>query len=127
MACDAMEDEFADMNGCFVLDRFRESTFKRKFPKAKKQSFTTEDRQVAPDWLQGVNIIVAEWWEREEKQAAGGEKTYEVRQYLINGIEFLHEADSDDDKDGDGIPCRKWLGPWVPIIPVIGEEIYVKE
>jgi hypothetical protein len=124
---DAMEADFSDMNGCFVLDRFRESIFKRKFPKAKRQSFTAEDRQVAPDWLQGDNIIVAEWWEREEKQAADGEKTYEVRQYLVNGIEFLHEADSEEDKDEDGIPCRKWLGSWIPIVPVIGEEIYVKE
>jgi hypothetical protein len=124
---DAMEADFSDMNGCFVLDRFREGTFKRKFPKAKKQSFTTEDRQVAPDWLQGDNVIVAEWWEREEKHAKDGEKTYEVRQYLVNGIEFLHEADSDDEKDRDGIPCRKWLGSWVPIVAVLGEEIYVKE
>ncbi len=124
---DAMEADFSDMNGCFVLDRFRESTFKRKFPKAKNQSFTAEDRQVAPDWLQGDNVIVAEWWEREEKQAADGEKTYEVRQYLVNGIEFLHEADSEDDKDKDGIPCRKWLGSWIPIVAVLGEEIYVKD
>ncbi len=124
---DAMEADFSDMMGCFVLDRFRESTFKRKFPKAKRQSFTAEDRQVAPDWLQGDNIIVAEWWEREEKQSRDGERLYEVRQYLVNGIEFLHDAESDDEKDKDGIPCRKWLGSWVPIIACLGEEIYVKD
>ena len=124
---DAMEADFSDMNGCFVLDSMRESTFKRKFPKAKKQSFTVEDRQVAPDWLQGDYIVVAEYWVREEVEAEDGEKTHEVRQYLVNGVEFLHEADSDDEKDKDGIPCRKWIGTRIPIPAMIGEEIYIKE
>ena len=121
---DAMEADFSDSNIYFVLDRMREKVFKRKFPKAKKKSFTTEDRQVAPDWLQGDNIVVAEYWVREEKRAEDGEKTYEVRQYLVNGVEFLHEG---PDKDKDGIPCRKWIGSWIPIAAMIGEELYVKE
>lgn len=121
---DAIEADFSDMMGCFVLDSMREKVFKRRFPKAKKQSFSSEDRQVAPDWLQGDSIVVAEYWEREEKTAEDGEKTYEVRQYLVNGIEFLHEG---EDKDKDGIPCRKWIGSWIPIVPMIGEELYVKQ
>ncbi len=110
---DAMEADFSDMNICFVLDRMRESTFKRKYPKAKKQSFTAEDRQVAPDWLQGDNITVAEYWTRTEETADDGETTYKVKQYIVNGVEILEEND--------------WIGSWIPIIPVVGEEIYVKE
>jgi hypothetical protein len=124
---DAIEADFSDSNIYFVLDRMRESVFKRKFPKAKTKSFTAGDRQVAPDWLQGDNIIIAEYWIREEIEAEDGEKRHEVRQYLVNGIEFLHSADSEDDKDKDGIPCRKWIGSWIPIPAMIGEEIYVKE
>ncbi len=125
---DAMEADFSDSNGYFVIDHMREKVFKRKFPKAKKQSFTTEDRQVAPDWLQGDSIVVAEYWEREEATAEDGEKTYEVRQYLLNGVEFLHSKElGDEDTDKDGIPCRKWIGSWIPVLAMIGEEIYVKE
>lgn len=110
---DAMEADFSDMSICFVLDRMRESVFKRKYSKAKKQSFTAEDRQVAPDWLQGDNIIVAEYWTRKEVDAGDGEKRYEVTQRIVNGVEVLEE--------------NEWIGSWIPIIPVVGEEIYVKE
>ena len=125
---DALEADFSDSNGYFVLDSMREKVFKRKFPKAKKQSFTAEDRQLAPDWLQGDSIVVAEYWEREESKAKDGETTYEVRQYLVNGIEFLHSKElGDNDTDKDGIPCRKWIGSRIPIPAMIGEELYVKE
>lgn len=110
---DAMEADFSDMNICFVLDRMRLDTFKRRYPKAKKQSFTSEDRQAAPDWLQGDNIVVAEYWTREESEAKDGEKKFTVTQEIVNGVEVLEE--------------NEWIGSWVPIIPVIGEEIYVKE
>jgi len=110
---DAMEADFSDMSICFVLDRMRESTFKRKYPKAKKQSFTSEDRQTAPDWLQGDNVVVAEYWSRKEIKADDGETRYEVKQCIVNGIEILEEND--------------WIGSWIPIIPVVGEEIYIKE
>lgn len=110
---DAMEADFSDMSICFVLDRMRESTFKRRYPKAKKQSFTSEDRQAAPDWLQGDNIVVAEYWTRKEIETADGETRYEVKQRIVNGVEILEERD--------------WIGSWIPIVPVVGEEIYVKE
>lgn len=110
---DAMEADFSDMSICFVIDRMRLETFKRKYPRAKKQSFTAEDRQVAPDWLQGDNIVVAEYWTREEDDAEDGEKQFRVRQRIVNGVEELEKND--------------WIGSWIPIIPVVGEEIYVKE
>lgn len=110
---DAMEADFSDSNIYFVLDRMRESVFKRKYPKAKKQSFTAEDRQTAPDWLQGDNIVVAEYWTREEVESDGGEKGHKVTQHVINGVEILETND--------------WIGSWIPIPAMIGEEIYVKE
>lgn len=124
---DAMEADFSDSNIYFVMDRMREKVFKRKFPKAKKQSFTAEDRQVASDWLEGDNVIVAEYWVREEIEVEDGEKTFEVRQYLSNGVEFLHSKELGDGTDKDGVPCRKWIGTRIPIPAMIGEEIYIKK
>ena len=110
---DSKEADFSDSNICFVIDSMRASTFKRKYPKAKKQSFTTEDRQTAPDWLQGDNVVVAEYWVRTEEKAKDKETTYKVKQYIINGVEILEEND--------------WIGSWIPIPAMIGEEIYVKD
>lgn len=109
---DAMEADFSDMSICFVLDHMRMETFKRRYPKAKKQSFTSEDRQVAPDWLQGDSLVVAEYWSREEADADDGEKQFSVTQEIVNGVEILE--------------TNEWIGSWIPVIPVIGEELYVK-
>ena len=110
---DAMEADFSDSNIVFVIDRMREDTFKRRYPKAQKQSFTAEDRQVAPDWLQGDNIVVAEYWTRKEIESEDGEVGHEVTQHIINGVEILE--------------TNEWIGSWIPIPAMLGEEIYVKD
>lgn len=110
---DAREADFSDMSFCFVIDHMRLDTFKRRYPRAKKQSFTVEDRQTAPDWLDGDNVVVAEYWKRDEEDAADGENQFSVTQQIVNGVEVLEE--------------NEWIGSRIPIIPVIGEELYVKD
>jgi hypothetical protein len=127
---DAREADFSDASIKFVVDTMRESVFKRKFPKAQKTSFTASDREAAPDWLTGGNVVVAEYWRRVEKETEDGEKLYTVYQYLTNGVELLKpdnwSEDSEDSKDEKGRPCTKWIGSWIPIIGVFGKEIYIK-
>jgi hypothetical protein len=109
---DAREADGSDQDICFVIDSMRESTFARKYPKAQKRSFSSEDRIVAPDFLNGGNVVVAEYWTRECSETEDGEKTYKVTQRITNGVEILETHD--------------WLGSWIPIIGVFGKEIYVK-
>lgn len=110
---DCKEADFSDANVDFVIDSLRESAFERKYPNATKRSFTDDDRQIAPDWFSGGYITVAEYWTREEITAADGEKTHQVTQHITNGIEILDTTD--------------WIGSYIPIISVLGKEIYIKQ
>jgi hypothetical protein len=110
---ECLEADFSDQDVCFVIDSMRESKFARKYPKAQKRSFTSEDRVVAPDFLNGGNVVVAEYWTRECEETEDGEKTYKVTQRITNGVEILE--------------THEWLGSWIPIIGVFGKEIYIKD
>jgi Phage P22-like portal protein len=138
----AKEADFSDQKICFVTDVMRIADFKRDYPKATKTSFDTNDHNMAPDWFKGDSIILAEYWVVEEKKrrklkvksAAGDTTVYEdelakndkpqildhrdeskrkVVQYITNGVEILEE--------------NEWPGSWIPIIPILGEEIYVND
>lgn len=109
---DAKERDFSDGNLGFVLDRMRQTTFARKYKNAKKRSFTGSDVEIAPDWFSGQDIVVAEYFYREEIDKADGEKRYKVTQYITNGVEILEKND--------------WIGSWIPLVGVFGEEIYVR-
>lgn len=142
--CDpnAKEADFSDMELCFVTDVMRKDDFARKYPKAQKTSFSTDDCNMAPEWLAGENIVIAEYWVVEKqtrkkmqvKGPAGITTVYQdelakdakpevlneadevkrtVRQYITNGVEILED--------------NAWPGSWIPIIGVFGEELYTNE
>ena len=114
----AKEADFSDQELCFVTDTIRIKDFKRKYPQAKKTSFTVDDRNSATDWFSGENLVLAEHWTLEKgepdpkwKAKAIPENT--VTQRITNGVEILE--------------TNQWVGSWIPIIGVFGEEIYVNE
>ncbi len=109
---DAKEADFSDGCIAFVLDRMRQTAFARKYGKAKKRSFTATDVEIAPDWFSGQDIVVAEYWTRKEIEEQDGEKRYKVTQYITNGVEILE--------------TNPWIGSWIPLVGVMGEEIYVR-
>jgi hypothetical protein len=109
---DARESDLSDSNIYFVTDSIRESTFARKYPNAERKSFRSGDVEHGTDWSDGRNIIVAEAWQRKEVKKQDGETRYEVTQYITNGFEILE--------------TNKWIGSWIPIIGVFGEEIYIR-
>lgn len=109
---DAKESDFSDSNIYFVTDTMRQSTFSRRYPKAKKRNFTGADQEKAPGWLTQDAITVAEYWHREEIEDRDGEKLYNVTQRITNGLEILESND--------------WIGSWIPIIGVFGEELYIR-
>lgn len=109
---DAKERDFSDSDLYFVLDTMRQTVFARKYDKAKKRSFTGADTAEAPGWFNGQDITVAEYWVRKEIKEKDGEKRYKVTQYITNGLEILE--------------TNEWIGSWIPIIGVFGEELYVR-
>jgi hypothetical protein len=99
----AREADFSDAEICFVTDILRIKKFAETYHNAVKRSFSKEDSSMAPDWIDGENIVIAEYWTRKGKT---------VTQYITNGVEILEK--------------NEWAGSWIPIIPVLGEEIYVQ-
>lgn len=110
---DAKEADFSDGEMAFVIDRMRQTKFARKYPTAHKRSFTQADFELAPGWFSGQDIIIAEAWRRKELDKEDGERRWKVRQYITNGIEILE--------------TNEWIGSWIPIIGVFGEEIFTRE
>lgn len=105
----AKEADYSDMKKCFLLDTMRKEDFKRKYPKAEHKDFTPDDMSVAPDWFDGENIVVAEYWCIDDYDEDGNDG--EVTQYITNGLEILDEIE--------------WAGSRIPIIPVLGKEFWV--
>jgi Phage P22-like portal protein len=130
---DCREVDWSDARCCFVLDWIRKDEFAKKYPKAEKKSFSADDRKVAPEWIHEDKILIAEYWEVECKpmtlyELEGGqivdrvdkgvhvvaERDYEEKtlvQNIVNGVEIIKR-----------IPQP---GTIIPIIPNIGEEIWI--
>lgn len=106
----AREKDFSDGEICFLFDTMRKKSFAKRFKGAVKKSFTADDYNTAPEWFPDDNTVtVAEYWHREQ---VGGEDSdeWKVMQYITNGVEILESTE--------------WLGSWIPIIGVFGEELY---
>ncbi len=99
----AREADFSDSSITFVQDVLRKRDFERKYPNAQNKSMGADEFNSAADWVDGDNIVVAEYWVREDGK---------VKQYITNGFEILEEHD--------------WPGSWIPIVSVFGEEKYIR-
>lgn len=132
----------------FILDASHtRKAFKREFPDAQIVDFTDEHARLAPEWIKGDHITLAEYWliEKQPKRVVflkiapdrgwfvsslprvpledeiDDERTVEVPyvcQYLTNGVELLA-------KKGQ----RKrtpWPGRSIPIFSCFGKVLYVQ-
>lgn len=52
----------SDMEDLFFSDYLTKAAFKKKYRKAKTQSFSTESMSEAPGWIRDNYLIVAEYW-----------------------------------------------------------------
>ena len=140
----------SDWNCAFIVDEMPQRLFKQRFSKAKPVDFSADAWRQAAGWADSERKIVrvAEYWKREEitrtlvaythASAQGVEhayeedlqglaeklggielvgesrpvKSYKVRQYRLNGVEVLDNTD--------------WLGRFIPIVPVYGDEVNVE-
>lgn len=128
----------SDWNEAFVVTTMTQSEFERAYPKAEKVDWDTDFRD-CPGWLEGDNVVVAEYWTREKvaseivllsdgsivkaedmanepERFAGLEvigsretETYKVTQRIMSGAEVLKKVD--------------WPGKYIPIVPVYGDEV----
>lgn len=145
---DSTSADSSDWNIAFVIDRIPVETFKSKYPEAKRDDFTASDwANAGPAWINKDEVTVAEYWRREkvvrrvvgvqievgaepvvmdfedykkqqaEIEAVGGSliteprpiNSYKVTQYVVTGVEVLE--------------TNAWLGTYIPIVPVYGDEV----
>lgn len=135
-----------DWNVAFVIENMPRDEFRKRYPKASLSDFHGDD-QHRPEWIGDKTVRVAEYWTRTqtEKQivavslgdgetmvlalddyiarqaeieAAGGQvlgppraiPSWKVTQRYITGSEVLE--------------TNEWLGRYIPIVPVYGDEVY---
>lgn len=139
---DFKEADTSDKDFTFVTDIMRKAAFKAKYPKATIQDFTPQMMAEHPKWIQDDSIRIAEYWkvktttkkllliedaeqpikiyEDELPKGWNGKilksrnvETREVCQYITNGVEILEK--------------NKWAGKWIPIVCVLGKEMYVDD
>lgn len=115
---DYKELDGSDMKWAFELDKMPIDDFEREYPDAEKRSFAASDFGEDSDlWYDGKSILLASYWEVEigEKEVGDSKrkvKSRTIRQYITNGVEIL--------KKGAVQP-----GPYIPIVPVFGKELWV--
>ncbi|MFK3738960.1 portal protein [Massilia sp. TN1-12] len=141
-----MGADSANWNDAFVTETYSLDAFKAKWPKADTASFEGDRRgECHPDWLEGDDIMVAEWWKRREV-----EKTL-IK--LSDGTVMFEEQLADpvlqDVLKVQGItevarrPVRsmqvtqhimngveiietnEWAGKYIPIVPVYGDQVII--
>lgn len=118
---DYKELDGSDIKWAFELDRIPIDDFEEEYPDADQTSFSAEDFGGDSSlWYDGKSILIASYWEvKTEKKEVGLKKRpvmrrTAVRQYITNGVEILTK--------GADQP-----GPYIPIIPVFGKELWLDD
>lgn len=138
----------SDWDVAFITDRIPKATFERKYKGKANVSWDDSAWSECGEWLNDDGVLVAEWWRRyeEDKEIVQlddgmifsiedietnedlqlaiemGERTIvkrrtikskRVTQTIISGVDILEEE-------------KDFLGCYIPIVPVYGEEIIVE-
>lgn len=134
----------SDWNVAFITDFMSDKEFKAKYPDAKETDF--ESMRDAKDlaWFSDDSIRVAEYWTRQEVpttllKLSDGSLMMEA-EYLkikdicdIQGITVKGTRDTRTHKvtqqiitGAEVLETNKWMGKYIPIIPVYGDEINIE-
>jgi hypothetical protein len=135
--CDYREPDGSDMKYCFVIQDLPKARYERMFPKAKASDF-----QIVDGWVSDNHVRIAEYFHvyEEAKKLLRLQSGHEMFEddYEEMKTEYGDSAPEFHDSRDVGLPrvkwCKmnafeileetQWLGRWVPIIPVHGNEIW---
>ena len=124
----AAAPDFRDGEYAFVLSWMPFHEFKRRWPESQTANAGQLDMEAyagrAPEWVRenpggkGRDVLVGEYWYKvkrfEQFEVGDGEErereVWDVYCAKTNGWELLEDP-------------YKWPGKWIPIIPVIGQEL----
>jgi len=147
---DSMAADSSDWNVAFIIDRVPREEYKRKY-KSKKNAdggdcdvdFDSSAWTQAEKWLDDDNVLLAEWWQREEVERviyklSDGQTVEEITpeaQAMIDAglLEIADQRKAKSHKvtqtimsGADVLEVREWPGKYIPIVPVYGDEVVVE-
>jgi hypothetical protein len=98
---DAKQRGRSDRKKLFIVDMMRIADFKRRFPKAKVTSFSSEQMTELPMWLKGDFVQVAEAWRIES------EPRTLLSLDIAGGLSVFEDELEDAEIDGDTVTLTK--------------------
>lgn len=135
----------SDWNVSFVVDRLSKDTFAAKYKGAEPVNWDEDGYSaLSAPWLEDEEVLVAEWWKREEIEKtllrlSNGlvlyQEQYEKGKDLFDalGVTVAQERPTRGYKvtqrimtGAEVLEENEWAGRYIPIIPVYGEEVNVE-
>lgn len=131
----------SDWNECIIATTLPKDEYEREYPNAEKVNWDF-DFKTTPDWFDGENVTVGEYWLREKVESeivalSDGtvRKVEEVerlsRELTTEGISVVGEPRTVESykvtqyilSGAEVLKTVPWAGRYIPIVPVYGEEI----
>lgn len=131
----------SDWNVAFVVTTMTKDEFEAEYPDAEKTDWES-DFKGAENWIDGDNVVVAEWWTREKVKGAivalsdgtvVRAEDYEKRadELRASGIEPVgeprevetHKVTQRVMSGAEVLKTVEWAGKYIPIVPVYGDEV----
>ena len=135
----------SDWNSCFVTSLMTKDEFGKRYKGADKSNWVeTEYMGLDQAWMSGDEIMLAEWWRREEiektiyqmsdKRVLEEKVLLEQGQMLSDsGITVIGSRKTPGYKvkqylltGAEVLKTTDWQGCYIPIIPVYGEELNIE-
>ena len=141
------EADSSDWNDAFYEDQMAKKLFRKRFKGAEEVDWSGYEG-LEPPWKQDEEILVAEWWHRDEvtkpivllednegEQFVLDRDVFEVHQdeAELQGITVKAEREVKSYKvthrvmtGAEIVKEEAWIGQYIPIIPVYGEEVNIE-
>jgi hypothetical protein len=136
----------SDWNSAFVTEWMAVDVFKARYPKADEVNWDdTGTATMGPDWRTEEDVLLAEWWKREEVQRTVllldipgqapltlADDVYEEQKEFLDmlGARVMRSRKVLSHKvmhylmtGAEVLEKTDWPGRYVPIVPVYGEEV----
>ena len=130
----------SDWNRAMIVDWMPKEEYELKYGKSEQVDWEF-DFESLPDWIDDNNVMIAEYWEREEEpetiyQLSDGtvinDDVYKQHKDIFEqlGLSILKQRDTKRYdvtqyimSGAEVLEKNEWVGQYIPIIPVYGDEV----
>ncbi|MDB5692343.1 MAG: hypothetical protein JWO81_1406 [Alphaproteobacteria bacterium] len=129
----------SDWNNAFVITTMSKEAFERDYPEAEKTNWEY-DFADCPDWLDGEDVVLAEYWTREKVAreivalsdgAVVGTEALAAQPEAFAGLEIVGRPRRVESwkvtqrlmTGAEVLKTVDWAGKYIPIVPVYGDEV----